>query len=454
MSIEGDGIEITHPPIFQNAQPAVNPAAQPQAFPQFAFQPAPQPPSPMLPDFQPAIFDNEASPDPLDDHAEQVLNHLDNPVEGPASGIDWATVEFTAEPEDKWRRIQFRTPDGMFEGQSEAQVKKWRALAANVHCVLVMFAAHGACDRDNEYWTRISLLHELLRYRFGVPERLLAPELAPGRRQVDNTGPWCFLVPNISEIQELVLTGFGWCSSRHISVYFMRFPPPPPDFLTILDGSLAFMTTEPAIARKIVVASFLREPLFSTTIDTIKDDKRAGAKGKWGETPIKDAFRSIVESIKVRVMPRKLSKGTPNPLFVIYCDPPTLNARGWTTFREAVLRQPFGMVGGAAAIVFTEEFRCTLCHSTDHKVGLCDLPKLEDWYGPRPAEDGQQQPTAPARGNFNKRSGNAKRGGGQSNDCNRGRKGNAAASGSGQNIDATTHAAFARAAGKSWYNKK
>ncbi|TFY69006.1 hypothetical protein EVJ58_g667 [Rhodofomes roseus] len=457
MSIEGDGIEIIQPPsMFQNAQPAANQPTQPQTFSQFAFQPAPQPPSPPPPAFEPAMFDNEAPPDPLDDHVAQAIDHLDNPVEGPTSGIDWATVEFTAEPEGKWRKIQFRSPEGMFEGQSERQVKQWRALAANVRCVLVMFAHHGACDKDSEYWTRASLLQELLRYRFDVSERqLLAPEPAPGRRNGLNIGPWCFLVHNLSELQEFVLANFGWCSSRYLSVHFSRFPPPPPDFLTILDGSLAFMSTEPLVVRRIVVANFQREPLLSTTIDVIRDDKKAGAKGKWGDTAIKDAYRSIVESIEVRVMPRQLKKGTPNPLFVIYCDPPTISSRGWATFREAVRRQPFGMPGGAPAVVSTEEFQCKLCHSMDHKVGLCDLPKLDDWYGPRPTED-DQVPPPPARGNSNKRGGNGKKGGWQNNDRNRGRNGNAAASGSGssQGIDATTHAAFARMAGKDWYSKK
>ncbi|KAH9838265.1 uncharacterized protein C8Q71DRAFT_856229 [Rhodofomes roseus] len=455
MSIDGDGIEIIEPPLFQHAQPAnVNNAPLHQNYPNLAQVQTPPLPGPFSPAFQPpAAFDQHAAPEPPIDQDEQDPDAPDVPDDAPASGIDWANVEFTAEPEGGWRKIQFLTPDGLFEGQSEAQLTQWKALAANANCVMIWFAMHGACDKDPECWSRVQLLMELLKYRFEVKDKpLLAPEPAPGRRSSLFTAPWCFLLPNVTDLQLAVLVSQGWCSSRYLTVHFARFPPPPPDLLVTLDASLAFMTDDPVAARRIVVATFRREPLYSATIDAIKDDKAAGAKGKWGNTPVMTAWRTIVDSIDVRVFPRKLEKGSPNPLFIVYCEPPTAITRNWLTFRDAVRRQPFRTEGGCPAIVFTGELQCKLCHSMDHKVGLCDLVHLNDWFGPRPAEDDSQPKPTPARGGNGH--GKGKRNGGPGNDRNRPRNNNAKASGSGQRIDASTHAALARETAKKWYGKK
>ncbi|KAH9839065.1 uncharacterized protein C8Q71DRAFT_722098 [Rhodofomes roseus] len=328
--------------------------------------------------------------------------------------VSWEEEDFTPKPPGNWRRIQGNTHLDKYAGQRPQQANQW--MANEGHCLLVQYAEHGALDKDPEHWLRFLLLEDLLKVRYGVPEPdILAPQPLDNAEPGINVAPYNFLVRNLTRAQKERMIRDGWASTKYLTVYFNVVEPVAPEYMGTFGRPEAFLTTKASIARAIFCNGFQKNPLYSATINIIRRDKKSGPTGKWGNTPTRDAFKRILDSIHVHVMRRKLpgstNKKASSPLYVLYCESPTTNAEDWATFKETVRNQPFNRDGGCTATLCEELFLCKLCHSADHNIGMCDLPKTPGWNGPHSEKEEEERRQAQAQRGTSSRGRSNSRGG-------------------------------------------
>ncbi|KAH9829015.1 uncharacterized protein C8Q71DRAFT_863573 [Rhodofomes roseus] len=307
-------------------------------------------------------------------------------------------------------------------------------------------------------------MKELVLVLFGVGRRqLLPPQQEAGAPTGSNIAPFYTLATDLSDEQIATMLGWGWVSTKWLSINFVRFPTPLPTYVATWESSTAFVSSAPQDVEDMLAAGFTREPLLSTTARIICRDKASGAAGKWGDTTMADAFNTIINSVKVRVLPRRIGPlNTPAPLYAMYCNPPTTNEKDWEEFRDAIQAHSFGVDGGRSPNIFYGD-ACKICHSADHSVGLCYLDSVDGWNGPRRNNYSNQPAASSSRGGRNggrggnhqqRGGGNRQRGGGNPQ-RGRGRGGNGHGRGNrypaaGDNLDHNTTSAMLRAAGGGW----
>lgn len=208
-------------------------------------------------------------------------------------------------------------------------------------------------------------------------------------------------------------------STADLTVFFIPYPQPPYVFITTLKGFL-FLDEKDKNSEE-EVANIVGNTLFSTndSSDTISHIKRFLAKYNDNiPATIKDVettLRYLRSSITVRRLNllKKENIGTGEgesyPAWNIYINPPTTNLQALTVWRNAIRKITFITKEDGAGRTY-KEFRCTVCHSSDHPGGLCPYPSLENWLhkpplsspaleallNPAPNQDSQR--VEPARG--------------------------------------------------------
>ncbi|TFY58488.1 hypothetical protein EVJ58_g6389 [Rhodofomes roseus] len=288
--------------------------------------------------------------------------------------------------------------------------------------VLASFVGHGARDNDPESWDRMERLRKVLTDEYGVPApELYLPNTADGNRPKLNSDPVYLLVQGITTRQQIALLKKKYHVTKELQVHFTDLSLAPSTWIGSFEKKDAFGTMTAEQILPYFRASFRREPLFSSTMETIERDKNLGHLSKWGSTPSDVAFEITINSITVRVLPRRSTGGGNDPIVQLYCVSPTFHPRDWIIWRDCAREQPFSTEHGAKAALIRTIVKCKLCHSADHPTGLCDLPSVPGWNGPTADEvnnRGQQDLPRDDRGTFRGRGG--ARGGGEG----RGRGGN------------------------------
>ncbi|KAH9837664.1 uncharacterized protein C8Q71DRAFT_722992 [Rhodofomes roseus] len=294
---------------------------------------------------------------------------------------DWTPATVTPAPDGDWRAIQGESFYYKQNGQCPAQHSRW--LSSRRQGILASFAGHGARDNDTDSWGRITRLEDMLRNDYGVPQpEISLPDIAPGAVTGFNEDPIYILIQGINAAQQTALLAKKWYVRTDLAVHFSNLSLAPSTWMGAFEKRTAFGTMKAEQILPFFRAAFKRDPLLHITNDTIEQDKKTGPRSKWGATPTSVALEHIVSSITIRIMPRQTTGGVDNPLIQLYCESATNHPRDWVIWRDAVRNQPYSTENGAKAALILAKFKCLLCHSADHPVGLCDLPSVPGWNGP------------------------------------------------------------------------
>ncbi|KAH9839740.1 uncharacterized protein C8Q71DRAFT_855057 [Rhodofomes roseus] len=333
---------------------------------------------------------------------------------------EWMPAAVTPAPPGGWRAIQGESFYFKQDGQCQKQASKW--LSSPRPGLLVSFAGHGARDNDPDSLDRIVRLQDTLKEEYNIPNpELYLPDAdtADGQPPKDNEDPIYILLQGITTVQRRTLLRKKWHVTKDLQVRFVDLSLAPSTWMGSFEKKAAFGIMKAEQILPHFRAGFRREPLRSRTLEAINLDKAAGPRSKWGDLPALVALELTINSAYIRIMPRKTTGGASDPLIQLYCESPTYHPRDWYIWREAVREQPFSTENGAKAVLLRKTFKCKLCHSADHPVGLCDLPTVPGWNGPTTDEVASR-----GRPETSRNEGRAQRGrGGQRGRGNRGRGG-------------------------------
>ena len=112
---------------------------------------------------------------------------------------------------------------------------------------------------------------------------------------------------------------------------------------------------------------------------------------------------SLIRSTKIELLDVKAAGGIPSPRYNVFVDSPTRNMVAWTNIKNLLFNLTYpSLLNGMARP--RKLFSCQICHSFAHPHGMCPLPKLLGWKGPK------HEPTPPNHARAERGRGHGRRG--------------------------------------------
>lgn len=284
----------------------------------------------------------------------------------------------TPVPRGGWRMVQGDSPMWKFVNQDTEQVSAW--LRDDAPSCLAHIPGLGATDDGR--WVRRGEMELTLRRFFNTDTISVTLPTPANPQPARNSHPYFCLVRAEDPDVVATLLRHVWMSMSHITMGFLRLDLDPPTLVASFQDIHAFVaTTEDGIADLVVDALLtMSDIVISLIIDDLAND------GRWQSFSALEAFDTLLHSVRVRLVPRRIRGDIVDPIALVYCQSPTADAGGWEAFRHHLQHYQFGSAHSGRPRPCTTALWCALCHSHDHPTGLCYLPDVPMWHGPSIAD--------------------------------------------------------------------
>lgn len=227
----------------------------------------------------------------------------------------------------------------------------------------------------------------------------IAPPSTP--RSNNDSPPNTFLVHELEQpIANVILTQRVWSASK---ITFKAHPfevKNIPSLIICLAGFISpdddaaldtvrMMWSQPEIKEKISKLLTLHDPTFS---------------GDEAQTRATEATAALIRSTRVELLDVKVTGGIPSPRYNIFVNSPTDNMRVWTKIKDLFFNLLYpSLLNGTAKP--KKLFLCQICHSFTHLRGMCPLPAVLGWKGPKHAPKSTNNTRNPEKGRGHNRRG-------------------------------------------------
>ncbi|KAG1865425.1 hypothetical protein F4604DRAFT_2026733 [Suillus subluteus] len=294
-----------------------------------------------------------------------------------SNGINSLTVipQFTPVPTNGFPRIHLAHAAQLFDFQGEKTITAW--LKVPHPKVLMRVFNHDGKNPS----VKGPILVERLRKAIsniaqGAHQDDLEVKISPPcpetiKEETDH--PLSFLAYNISEeMKNLILEQRIWSSTE---ITFAAHPfqiNAPPLLLFCLQG---FSTTDINTVRAAVHDMWVEDVTMWDITDILFESEIPNKQ-------IHSAAWDFVNSLWVKHLDFKVSRGILLPRYNIFAVSPTNKPAVWTKLRAYLhsLMYPSELEGSGTSVNFIP---CPLCHSIAHPHGLCSFPNVPLWNGPK-----------------------------------------------------------------------
>ena len=402
----------THVPFEQMGPPPLpNALPVPERAPSTPPPPYPYPHHPPPPSSSPS--ETNGIPGQSEQHArasafEQARRHLHlgpflhgAPPPGiPLGAPHGVPLQVTRAPAGGWRRIQGDDHYWRIRGMDPQQLDAW----TSDHGPAVLVQVPGVGAGDPGVFDRLAAIRDLLRTYFGMDNITITAAIPPSENARPNSEPFFNIIrgPDLSwdDVEELAT--IQWLSTPTLTVNFEPFVFEAPTFLGAWRHIERFGDASEAGIRRAfqrgLRSEVMRIGITRLLMNDIEND------GLWAGYTVGDAYRAILESVEVRILPNRRAGHSNEPLALLYCLSPTAFPPEWILFRDHVQMYQYGSAHEGSPEFVTHHLWCSICHSTDHPTHHCYLPNVHGWFGPThppPRRTNQAQP--PHRGPPNPR---------------------------------------------------
>ena len=189
--------------------------------------------------------------------------------------------------------------------------------------------------------------------------------------------PTCFLIYHLTEDARQILLERRVWSSQSITFHVTAFYPPCPDFLFSISR---FTTTDTDMVRQ-VVHSVWHDDTTRTFLDSVVEDFPQGERANANQ-----ALSRFIASMWVTLLPIKQTGNILAPRFNVYANGSLILQEDiWKRLRSFLADRVYASLLLDTATTEVAPYRCGLCRSVDHPMGLCPFPNIEGWNGPNSA---------------------------------------------------------------------
>lgn len=310
----------------------------------------------------------------------------------PPSAARAAAVVKLQAPQKGWPLTQGDDCEWKTKDQDDAQAQAWCLEASPEDAVLLTIAGRGAND-DGSY-RREGDLRELLEEAWGVKKAHLKPASPKGVTPRPNFEPLYLLLGQLSPTKVTEILNEPWASNEKITIRAIPWTDDPPTHVaTFYQRRLPERTEECAIAT--IRAGLRTAPTSRAIREMINEERRAGRD--WLDAHTDEVFEHILESVDVHFLDICRRGQVPDPIFTVYVEPPTSDAKRWLDFKNLIRGTRFGRAADGYLRLYMGRLWCKICHTTDHPTGKCPMPDVPGWKGPSIEDalgDGGWQPPA------------------------------------------------------------
>ncbi|KAH9917472.1 uncharacterized protein B0H18DRAFT_1123563 [Fomitopsis serialis] len=244
----------------------------------------------------------------------------------------------TPAPPGGWTLVEGDSFYHIVDGMGLDQINAW-VVSASERPTLVVFA-FGSSPGDPGRWQRILDMRDALRIRYGVLEAEITPSTPIHPDVLENSGPYYYLVQNITIEQRDAMITDRVLSTTAISLYFTPLQFGPPNLAGTWSDPECFGATTPAGIAGAIANALSRPDLARDIQGIIRTDIEAG--GRWRHVTVAVAFRALLDSIRVTILDYRTQGGVLTPLVLLYCESPTANPVEWSGFRTLLSLQRLG----------------------------------------------------------------------------------------------------------------
>ena len=104
--------------------------------------------------------------------------------------------------------------------------------------------------------------------------------------------------------------------------------------------------------------------------------------------PNRQTIRNYMDSLDISYQDIRSHRNIPTPSFCIYANGSMIKDSGtWTNIRKYLANREYRLKFQEPGIIETPLRKCSICHRTDHPLGLCPFLEIQNWNGPTKAYD-------------------------------------------------------------------